>query len=47
MSAADPVTTAAAAATPVDSITAANVVMGTPKEEKAVATTAAALRDVL
>ncbi len=50
MSAADPVTTAAAAATlvhTVDSTSAANVVIGTAIGVKVVATTVAALRDVL
>jgi hypothetical protein len=47
MSAADPVTTAAATATPIDSTTTANVVIGTAIGVKAVATTAVALRDVL
>ncbi len=47
MSAADPVTRAAVAATPIDSTTAANVVIGTAIGIKAVATKAAALRYVL
>jgi hypothetical protein len=47
MSPADPVTTTAVGATPIDSTTTANVVMGTAIGVKAVATKAAALRDVL